>query len=33
VYDHMNGPRRKLPRIRRLFEDLAEDAVLGDEKK
>jgi hypothetical protein len=31
VYDKMAGPRRVLPRIVRLFEDVAEDSVLGDE--
>jgi hypothetical protein len=32
VYDHMAGPRRRLPRIERMFADMAEDAVLGDEE-
>lgn len=32
VYDHMAGPRRKLPRVERMFADMAEDAVLGDDE-
>lgn len=29
VYDHMTGPRRVLPRIRRMFEDEIEDTTLA----
>lgn len=32
VYDHMSGPRRTLPRVERLFADLAEESVLGEEE-
>lgn len=32
VYDHMAGPRRRLPRVERMFADMAEDAVLGDDE-
>ena len=32
VYDHMAGPRRVLPRVERMFGDVAEDSVLGDDE-
>lgn len=32
VYDHMAGPRRAMPRVERLFADLAEDSVLGEDE-
>lgn len=32
VYDHMAGPRRRLPRVERMFADMAEESVLGDEQ-
>lgn len=29
LYDHMDGPRRALPRVERILGDVAEDSVLG----
>lgn len=32
AYDPMAGPRRALPRVERSLADMAEDAILGDER-